>query len=76
MPGRIQEMPQSWLTASRPVTEIVKQPSTGLVKDSSLNKDIKTEETEQFLEEIDAQMKVICAWEMDSTTVDQCIKEL
>lgn len=38
MPGRIQEIPQSWLTASRPVTEIVKQPSTGLVKDSSLNK--------------------------------------
>ncbi|AXY33586.1 NleF caspase inhibitor [Yersinia pseudotuberculosis] len=76
MPGRIQEMPQSWLTASRPVTEIVKQPSTGLVKDSSLNKDIKTAETQKLLEEIDAQMKVICAWEMDSTTVDQCIKEL
>ncbi len=48
MPGRIQEMPQSWLTASRPVTEIVKQPSTGLVKDSSLNKDIKLKRQNNF----------------------------
>ncbi|ABS48285.1 MULTISPECIES: NleF caspase inhibitor [Yersinia pseudotuberculosis complex] len=76
MPGRIQPMPQSWLTASRPAAESVKQPSTGLVKDSSLNKDIKTASTEAFLEKVDAWMLVICARKMDGAIVEECINEL
>lgn len=76
MPSRIQEMPQSWRTDSRPVTESVKQPSTGLVKDSSLNKDIKTASTEAFLEKVDVWMQVICARKMDGAIVEECINEL
>ncbi|PSH11725.1 hypothetical protein B7R74_21085 [Yersinia pseudotuberculosis] len=76
MLGRIQEMPQSWLTASRPAVESVKQPSTGLVKDSNLNKDIKTASTETFLAKVDAWMQAICHREVGSTDVNDPIKEL
>ncbi|AJK16905.1 MULTISPECIES: NleF caspase inhibitor [Yersinia pseudotuberculosis complex] len=76
MPYSIQPMPQSCFTASWPVTEIVKQPSMGLVKDSSLNKDIKTTSTEAFLEKVDVWMQVICARKMDRITVNESIKEL
>ncbi|CNK62308.1 Uncharacterised protein [Yersinia pseudotuberculosis] len=76
MPYSIQPMPQSWLIASRPAAESVKQPSTGLVKDSSLNKDIKTASTEAFLEKVDVWMQIICARKMDRITVNESIKEL
>lgn len=76
MPGRIQLMPQSWLIASRPAAESVKQPSTGLVKDSSLNKDIKTASTEAFLEKVDVWMQAICARKMDGAIVEKYINKL